>query len=250
MLSRSPKKTYSHKDMNHLEHILKKNKEKRKLIITDGVFSMDGDMAPLPDIVELAQTYNAIVMVDDAHATGVIGENGRGTAEHFGVEGKIDIMMGTLSKAVGALGGFVTASPEIIQNLRMRSHSYIFSSSLPPEQACGIMAALKIIQNEPELRANLWRNVYHLKTGLQEMGFDTLGSETHIIPIYIGDEDKSIKMARLLFEKGILASAMRWPAVPIGKSRIRCSVTAVHTRSQIDYALGAFCEAGKEAGVI
>jgi 8-amino-7-oxononanoate synthase len=250
MLSRSPKKTYSHKDMNHLEHILKKNIEKRKLIITDGVFSMDGDMAPLPDIVELAQTYDAMVMIDDAHATGIIGENGRGTAEYFGVEGKIDIVMGTLSKAIGALGGFVTASPEIIKNLRMRSHSYIFSSSLPPEQACGIMAALRIIQNEPELRANFWRNVYYLKTGLQEMGFDTLDSETQIIPIFIGDEEKSIQMARLLFDKGILAPAMRWPAVPIGRSRIRCSVTAVHTQSQIDYALDAFCEAGREAGII
>jgi 7-keto-8-aminopelargonate synthetase-like enzyme len=211
---------------------------------------MDGDMAPLPDIVELAQTYDAMVMIDDAHATGIIGENGRGTAEYFGVEGKIDIVMGTLSKAIGALGGFVTASPEIIKNLRMRSHSYIFSSSLPPEQACGIMAALRIIQNEPELRANFWRNVYYLKTGLQEMGFDTLDSETQIIPIFIGDEEKSIQMARLLFDKGILAPAMRWPAVPIGRSRIRCSVTAVHTQSQIDYALDAFCEAGREAGII
>jgi len=250
MLSRSPKNTYLHKDMNHLEHILKRNSKKRKLIITDGVFSMDGDMAPLQDIVELAQTYDAMVMVNDVNATGIIGENGRGTAEYFGVEGKIDIVMGTLSKAIGALGGFVTASPEIIQNLRMRSHSYIFSSSLPPEQVCGIMAALRIIQNEPGLRANFWKNVNYFKTGLREIGFDTLGSETHIIPIFIGDEDKSIQMARLLLEKGILAPVMRWPAVPIGRSKIRCTVTALHTRSHIDYALDAFRETGKVIGII
>ena len=249
-LSRSPKKTYLHKDMNHLEAILKRSKARRKLIITDGVFSMDGDMAPLPEIIELAQTYDAMVMVDDAHATGVIGENGRGTPEYFGVEGKIDVMMGTLSKAVGALGGFVTASSEIVQNLRIRSNSYVFSSSLPPEQACGIIAALKIIQSQPELRTRFWRNVNHLKSGLQEMGYNTLETETHIIPIFIGDEEKSIKMSRSLFDKGILASAIRWPAVPNGGSRIRCTVTAVHTSSQIDYALDAFHEAGKEVGLI
>jgi 8-amino-7-oxononanoate synthase len=249
-LSKSPKKTYLHKDMNHLEAILKRSKARRKLIITDGVFSMDGDMAPLPDIIELAKTYDAMIMVDDAHATGVIGENGRGTPEYFGVEGKIDVMMGTLSKAVGALGGFVTASSEIVQNLRVRSNSYVLSSSLPPEQACGIMEALRIIQSQPELRTRFWRNVNHLKSGLQEMGYNTLETETHIIPIFIGDEEKSIKMSRSLFDKGILASAIRWPAVPSGGSRIRCTVTAVHTSSQIDYALDAFHEAGKEVGLI
>lgn len=249
-ISRSPTKTYLHKDMYHLEKILKKNKDKRKLIITDGLFSMDGDLAPLPEILELANLYNAMVMVDDAHATGIIGENGRGTPEHFGVEGKVDMVMGTLSKAVGALGGFLTGSPELIKVLKGRALSYVYSSSLPPEQACGIMAALKIIQEQPELRTALWRNVRHLKSGLEEMGFDTMHCQTQLIPIHIGEEAKAIKAARLLFEKGILAPAIIWPVVQQGKARIRVTAMATHTAAQIDRALEAFREMGKEIGVI
>jgi len=249
-LSRCPTKTYLHKDMDHLEKILKRNKDKRKLIITDGIFSMDGDLTPLPEILELAQIYNAMVMVDDAHATGVIGENGRGTPEHFGVEGKVDMVMGTLSKAVGALGGYLTGSPELIKLLKARAQSYVYSSSLPPEQACGIMAALKIIQEKPELRVSLWKNVRHLKNGLDEMGFDTMNCETQVIPILIGEEEKCIKASRLLFEKGILAPAIIWPVVQQGKARIRVTVMATHTESQIDRALEAFREMGKEIGLI
>jgi 8-amino-7-oxononanoate synthase len=249
-LSRTPTKTYLHKDMNHLEKILQKNEDKRKLIITDGIFSMDGDLAPLPQILELAKIYNAMVMVDDAHATGVIGENGRGTPEHFGVEGKVDIVMGTLSKAIGALGGYITAPPEVIKFLKARAESFIYSSSLPPEQAYGIMAALKIIQERPEIRESLWKNVRHLKDGLHEMGFDTMNSETHIIPVLIGDEKKCIRAARLLFDKGIIAPSIIWPVVTKGKARIRVSVMASHTESQIDQALEAFREIGKEIGVI
>jgi len=249
-LSRSPTKTYLHKDMYHLEKILKRSKDKRKLIITDGLFSMDGDLAPLPEILELAKIYNAMVMVDDAHATGIMGENGRGTSEHFGVEGQVDMVMGTLSKAVGALGGFLTGSPELIRLLRIKGSSYIYSSSLPPEQACGIMAALKIIQKQPELRVSLWKNVHHLKSGLEEMGFDTMNCETQLIPIHIGKEEKAIKAARLLFKKGILAPAIFWPVVQHGKARIRVTVMATHTAAQIDRALEAFREMGKEIGVI
>ncbi len=249
-LSRSPTKTYLHKDMYHLEKILKRNRDKRKLIITDGLFSMDGDLAPLPEILELAKIYNAMVMVDDAHATGIIGENGRGTSEHFGVEGKVDMVMGTLSKAIGALGGFLTGSRDLIKGLKGRASSYIYSSSLPPEQACGIMAALKIIQQQPELRASLWKNVHHLKSGLEEMGFDTMNCETQLIPIYVGEEAKARKAARLLFENGILAPAIVWPIVPQGKARIRVSAMATHTAAQIDHALEAFREMGKEIGVI
>jgi 8-amino-7-oxononanoate synthase len=249
-LSRSCTKTYLHKDMNHLEKILKRNKDRRKLIVTDGIFSMDGDLAPLPEILELAQIYNAMVMVDDAHATGVIGKNGRGTPEHFGVEGKVDIVMGTLSKAVGALGGYLTASSELIKVLRGRAQSYVYSSSLPPEQACGIMAALKIIQEKPELRESLWKNVHHLRNGLKEMGFDTMESETQLIPILIGDEKKCITASRFLFEKGIIVPSIIWPVVQPGKARIRTSVMATHTESQIDRALEAFREMGKKIGLI
>jgi 8-amino-7-oxononanoate synthase len=249
-LSKSPTKTYLHNDMNHLEKILKKNKDKRKLIITDGIFSMDGDLAPLPDIISLARTHNATVMIDDAHATGVLGENGRGTPEYFGVEGEIDLVMGTLSKAVGALGGYLTGPSEVIETLRMRAHSYIFSSSLPPEQAYGIMAALRIIQSEPKRRADLWDNVNYLRTGLEERGFDIMNSETQIIPIFIGEEEKGQQMSRLLFENGIIAPLVGWPAVPAGKSRIRCTVMATHTRSQLDHALDAFQQAGERLGII
>lgn len=249
-ISRSPTKTYLHKDMGHLEKILQKNKDKRKLIITDGLFSMDGDLAPLPEILELANLYNAMVMVDDAHATGIIGENGRGTLEHFGVEGKVEMVMGTLSKAVGALGGFLTGSPELIKVLKARALSYVYSSSLPPEQACAIMAALKIIQEQPELRAALWKNVRHLKSGLEEMGFDTMNCETQLIPIYIGEEATARRAARVLFEKGILAPAIIWPVVQQKKARIRVTVMATHTAAQIDRALEAFREMGKELGVI
>ena len=249
-LSKSPTKTYLHNDMNHLEKILKRSKARRKLIVTDGIFSMDGDLAPLPEIVSLARAYNAMVMIDDAHATGVLGENGRGTPEYFGVEGEIDLVMGTLSKAVGALGGYLTGPSEVIDVLRMRAHSYVFSSSLPPEQACGIMAALKIIQNEPERRVNLWKNVHYLRTGLLDMGFNLLNSETQIIPVLIGEEAKGMRMSRCLFEKGIIAPLIGWPAVPSGMGRIRCTVMATHTRSQIDQALAAFQEVGEEFGVI
>jgi 7-keto-8-aminopelargonate synthetase-like enzyme len=249
-LSKSPRKTYLHKDMNHLERILKKNKNRRKLIITDGVFGMDGDLAPLPEIVELARMYEAMVMIDDAHATGVIGENGRGTPEHFGLEGKIDIVMGTLSKAVGALGGYVTASPEVIKLLRVTAPSYVYSSSLPPEQAFGIIAALKIIQERPELRHALWRNVDQVRTGIQAIGFDTLQSETQIIPVLIGEEGKCIKAARLLFEKGILASPFISPVVPKGKARIRICVTAVHTEAQIRRLLEALRDMGKKLEIV
>ncbi len=249
-LSRSPVKTYKHNDMNHLESILKRNKTKRKLIVTDGVFSMDGDMAPLPDLIDLANIYDAVLMVDDAHATGVIGENGRGTPEFFGVEGKVDLVMGTFSKAFGALGGYLAGSSEVIQILKMKANPYIFTSSLPPEQVLGIMAALRIIQTQPELRAKFWNNVHHLKMGLKEIGFNILNTETQIIPILIGPEEKAIKMENMLFERGILAPAIGWPAVPVGRSRIRCMPMATHTDEQIDFALNAFEDVGKKLKIL
>lgn len=249
-LSKSPTKTYLHKDMDHLEKILKRNRDKRKLIITDGLFSMDGDLAPLPEIVELAQIHGAMVMVDDAHATGIMGENGRGTPEHFGVEGKVHMVMGTLSKAVGAMGGYLTAPSDVIKILRGRAQSYVYSSSLPPEQACGIMAALKIIQESPELRVSLWRNARHLKGGLDEMGFDTMDCETHLIPVLIGDEQEAVQAARSLFKKEILAPAIIWPVVQQGRARIRVTAMATHTQAQIDRALDAFREMGRELALI
>ena len=249
-LSQSNTKSYLHNDMNHLEKILRRNKDKRKMIITDGVFSMDGDMAPLDKIVELAKKYNAMTMVDDAHATGVIGENGRGTPEHFGVEDEIDIVMGTLSKATGGLGGFITGPREVIEMLKVRSHSYVFTSTIPPEQAAAMQTALKIIEDQPELRINLHKNVEHLRSGLKKMGYNILNSETQIIPIFIGDNKKSIKLSRQLYKNGILASAIRYPAVSPDQSRIRLSVMATHTEAQIEKGLNILEKCGKEVGII
>ena len=249
-LSKSRTKTYMHNDMNHLESILKRSISKRKLIVTDGVFSMDGDLAPLPDIISLAKKYSAMVMIDDAHATGVIGANGRGTPEYFGVEGQIDFLMGTLSKAIGAMGGYLTGQSEAIRAIKMKAHPYIFTSSLPPEQACGIITALKIIQNQPELRASLWNNVYHLKTGLQDMGYNILNTQSQIIPILIGPEEKSLMMENMLFDEGILAPAMGWPAVPVGRSRIRCMPMATHTEAQIGKALDIFQKVGRKLRIL
>ncbi|HMA61530.1 MAG TPA: 8-amino-7-oxononanoate synthase [bacterium] len=249
-LSQSNTKSYLHNDMEHLEKILRRNKNKRKLIITDGVFSMDGDMAPLDKIVALAKKYNAMTMVDDAHATGVIGENGRGTPEHFGVEDEIDIVMGTLSKATGGLGGFITGPKEVIEMLKVRAHSYVFTSTLPPEQAVAMRTALKIIEEQPELRINLHKNVGLLRSGLKKMGYNILNSETQIIPIFIGNNKKSIKLSRQLYKHGILASAIRYPAVSADQSRIRLSVMATHTETQIEKGLKILEKCGKKVGII
>lgn len=249
-LSKTNTKSYLHNDMNHLEKILQRNKDKRKLIVTDGVFSMDGDMAPLDRIVELAQKYDAMTMVDDAHATGVIGDNGRGTPEYFNVEDEIDIVMGTLSKAAGGLGGYITGPKELIKMLRVRAKTYVFTSTIPPEQAKALRKSFDIMKNGSELRAKLWKNAVHLRSGLKALGFDIMCTESQIIPVYIGDNAKSIKMARIMYENGLLASAIRYPAVAPDESRIRFSVMATHTSEQINLALDIIENAGKAAGVI
>jgi 8-amino-7-oxononanoate synthase len=239
-LSKAGRFIYKHKDMQELENILKQNKSKRKLIVTDGVFSMDGDIAPLPRIVELAHEYQAMVMVDDAHATGLLGENGRGTADHFNLEGKVDIVIGTLSKAFGGVGGFVAGSSDLIRFLRVKARQFIFSSALPPPTAAGVIAAIREIKEHPELRERLWKNVKQLKDGLKDIGFDTLSSETQIIPVLIGKEKKAIEAAEKIFEEGVFVPCVRWPAVPEGRARLRCTVMATHTEEQINSALAAF----------
>ncbi|RJP28848.1 MAG: 8-amino-7-oxononanoate synthase [Candidatus Omnitrophota bacterium] len=226
---------YKHKDMKDLEGKLKKLKKIRKMIVTDGVFSMDGDIAPLPGIVELAKKYNSIVMVDDAHASGVLGKNGRGTAEHFGLdENDIDITMGTFTKSFGGVGGFVCGTKALIDYLRISARSYIFSAPIPPSIAAALIAAVKEAKNNHSLRENLWSNVSYLKTNLTKSGFDTLNSETQIIPVLIGKEEKAIEFSKKLLENGILAPCVRWPAVPWGKARLRLTVKATHTKEQID----------------
>lgn len=249
-ISRAKVKHYIHKDMNHLEKILKRYKDNRKLIITDGVFSMDGDIAPLPEIIKLARAYDALVMVDDAHGTGVLGKSGKGTAEYFGLGDQIDIEMGTLSKAVGAIGGFVAGSEKLIKYVKLRSSAFIYTSSIPPEQACGILEALTIIQEGDSLREALWRNVHRLKSGLQAMGYNMINSETQIIPILIGSEETCVNASRYLFEQGILAPAIKYPVVKKEESRIRLTAIATHTDAQIDQALEIFFTMGKKFGIL
>lgn len=234
-------RVYPHKNMNSLEKILKKSQTYHlRLIITDGIFSMDGDIATLPEIVALAKKYQALVMVDDAHGTGVLGKEGKGTVEYFDLEGHIDIQMGTLSKALGSFGGFIAGSNVLIEYLKNKARSFIYSTALPPAQVASALAALEIIQTTPELRQRLWENIQYLRKGLQKLGFDTMESQTQIIPVFIGEDDKTMQVAKFLYENGIFAPGIRPPTVPRGTSRIRLSLMATHTKSQIDKVISTF----------
>jgi len=243
-LSNAGVKIYRHRDMNHLEKLLKtfylsgKSKGGQSLIVTDTVFSMDGDIAPLKDIVSLAEKYNALLMVDDAHGTGVLGKNGRGGLEHFGIKGENIIQMGTLSKAFGCFGAFVAGSKKLIDLLINRARSFIYSTSLPPAVAVACEKAIDIVEYESEERRRaLWKNRSRLFEGLNKLGYDTLNSETQIIPVLIGYTENALRIGNYLFRKKIFAPAIRPPTVPDGKCRIRFSVTAAHTDEDIDMVL-------------
>ena len=241
---------YKHKNIKDLENKLKKYKNSRKLIVTDGVFSMDGDIAPLPDIARLAKKYNAMAMVDDAHASGVLGKEGRGTSEYFGLKpNDIDIIMGTFTKAFGGVGGFVVGSKDLIDFLRISARSYIFSAPIPPAIVAGLLIAITEAKNNANLRKALWEHANYLKDSLKKMGFNTLLSETQIIPVLIGKEEKAIEFSKLLFENGILAPCVRWPAVPWGEARLRLTVKATHTKEQIDYLIKNIEKIGKHLEV-
>ena len=239
--SRAKVIVYKHNDTDDLENKLRRHKRARKMIITDGIFSMDGDIAKLDILVNLSKEYNALLYVDDAHATGVLGENGGGTAEHFHVQDKVDIQMGTFSKAVGTLGGYVAGSKRLIQYLRVASRSYVFSTAMPPAIAEIIRESLNIIHGNNSLRVNLFKNADYLRTGLRRIGYDTLTSETQIIPILIGNERKAIKCSEYLFKENILGPNVRWPAVAKNSSRVRFTVMSTHSKEQIDHLLNV-CE--------
>jgi len=243
---------YKHLDLKDLEKKLKKYKRKRKLIITDGVFSMNGDIAPLDKISILAKKYNAITMVDEAHSTGMLGKNGRGTLEYFNLKPTkdIDIVMGTLSKALGSSGGFVVGSKRLIKYLRIASRSYMFSTAITPASSATVTEALKVIQDEPEWREKLWSNSCYIREKFQQMGYDTLGSQTQIIPIMIGTDENAIKFSRLLFENNTFAPCVRWPAVEKNKARIRFTVMATHTKEQMDNLLSICKKIGQSLKVI
>ena len=243
-------KKYRHNDMKDLERILEGTKDKGKLIIVDGIFSMEGDIADLPSIVKLAKAYSARVMVDDAHSIGVLGEGGRGTAEHFALEDQVDLIMGTYSKSLAAIGGFVAGSKEVINFIKHVGRSMIFSASLPPSLVATVSTALDIIEEEPQLRTHLWKNTQKMLHGYRTLGYDTGTSETPIIPIIIRDSMKVYGMCKLLFENGIFVNPVVSPAVPPGRELLRTSYMATHTEEQLDKVLSAFEKVGKQMGLI
>lgn len=252
-LSRAEIKAYEHADMNHLEQRLKEAKDQgvgKILVITDGVFSMDGDIAPLPDIVELSQKYGAISYVDDAHSSGVLGANGRGSVDHFGLHGQVDIQIGTLSKALGVLGGYVASSKDLIDWLVHRGRPFLFSTSHPPGVTAALIAALDILLTEPELIDTLWDNTRYFKGKLETLGFDTGKSDTPITPVIIGEGSRAMKFSDELFNAGVFAQGIAFPTVAKDKARVRTIVTATHSKADLDEAIAAFEKVGKDLSVI
>jgi glycine C-acetyltransferase len=232
---------YPHKDMEALEKILQNTQSfEKRMIITDGVFSMDGDIAPLPDIVKLAEQYNAFVMVDDAHASGVLGKNGAGSTSHFDLYGRVDIQLGTLSKALGVMGGYIAGSAALKDWLINRGRPFLFSTGHPPVVAASLIAALDVMENDPEPMRRLWDNTRWWKEQLANEGFDTMGSETPITPVYVGDEGKAQEMERALWDEGVYALSIVFPTVARGKARIRTMPSAAHTQEDLAFALDAF----------
>jgi len=251
-LSKARRLRYANRDMGELEDCLKKSLDARtRLIVTDGVFSMDGTIAPLPEICDLADRYSAIVVVDDSHATGFMGAHGRGTPEHCGVEGRVDILTGTLGKALGgASGGYVSGRREVVEWLRQRSRPYLFSNSVAPVVAATTLRVLELLGSMPELRERLWDNTRHFRAGLQGAGFDVIPGEHPIIPVMIGDAPLAVKLADRLLELGVYVIGFSYPVVPMGKARIRTQMSAGHTREHLDRAIEAFTTAGRELGLI
>jgi len=249
-LSFSEIKKFRHNDMEDLERLLQQHNGKGKLIIVDGVFSMEGDIADLPNIVRLAKKYGARLMVDDAHGIGVLGKTGRGTAEHFGLESEVDLIMGTYSKSLASIGGFIAAPEDVVHYIKHFARALIFSASPPPASVASVNAAIDIIDEEPERRERLWYNANKMLNGLKALGFDTGRSETPVIPVIVGPDQKAFAMARMLHDKGIFANVAVSPAVPNGMALIRTSYMATHTDEQLDRVLKAFEEVGKALGII
>ena len=246
-LSKAQVKVFPHKDSAQVETLLKNNLQaKRKLIVTDGVFSMDGDIAPLPDLVYLSEKYSAILMVDDAHGTGVLGQTGKGTVEHFGLSGRVHIQMGTLGKALGSFGAYAAGSKELIDFLINCSRSFIYSTALPSSVCAASLAAIDLLEQEPERRVRLWNNRNQFVNGLRSIGISTGASETPIVPLIIGDSGRALKAADKLFEYGVYATAIRPPTVPADAARIRTTVSAAHSNADIDSALDIFSILKKE----
>jgi glycine C-acetyltransferase len=250
-LSRATIKVFPHRDTAALERLLGETKSfPRRLVITDGVFSMDGDIAPMKEIAALARAHGAIMMVDDAHASGVLGRAGRGTVDHFDLHGKVDIQVGTLSKAIGVLGGYVAGSKTLIEYLYHRARPFLFSTSHPPAVAAACLAAFDVLEQEPERIERLWSNTKRLKAGLARLGFDTGMSETPITPIFVGEADLAMRFSDRLFERGVFAQGIGYPTVAKGRARLRTIVTATHTEEELDRALSILEDAGRGLSII
>jgi glycine C-acetyltransferase len=250
-LSRATIKVFPHKDVGAARQILRDLPAgQRKLLITDGVFSMDGDLGPVAALCEVAEESGAIMMVDDAHASGVFGRNGRGTIDHFGVHGRVHVQVGTLSKAMGTLGGYVAGSRALIDYLRQRARPFIFSTSHPPSVMAAAIAAVEVLLEEPEIIERLWENTRFYQAGLRAIGFNTGATEGPITPVIVGESALAMKLSARLFEEGVFAQGMGFPIVPRGKARIRTIVTAAHTKDELQYALDALRRVGTELGIL
>ena len=250
-LRRAAIKVFPHKDIDAARAILKSlPAAQRKLLITDGVFSMDGDLGPLPALCDLAEEFGCIMMVDDAHASGVFGKNGRGTIDHFDVHGRVDIQVGTLSKAVGVLGGYVAGSRALVEFLYHRARPFLFSTSHPPAVAAACIAALDVLLEEPHIVDRLWDNTRFFQSGLKALGFNTGASEGPITPVIVGDGALAMKLSDRLFQEGVFAQGIAFPTVARDKARVRTIVTATHTRDELQFALDVFGRVGRELGLI
>ena len=250
-LSRATIKVFPHRDVKALETLLEETVSfPRRLVITDGVFSMDGDVAPMREIASLARAHGAIMMVDDAHASGVLGKAGRGTVDHFDLHGQVDIQVGTLSKAIGVLGGYVAGSKTLIEYLYHRARPFLFSTSHPPAVAAACLAAFDVLEQEPERIERLWSNTKRFKDGLARLGFDTGISETPITPIVVGEADLAMRFSDQLFARGLFAQGIGFPTVAKGRARLRTIVTATHTEADLDRALAILEDVGRKLGII
>src|SRR5256885_2464002 len=250
-LSKATIKVFPHKDVGAARKVLEAlPATQRKLLITDGVFSMDGDLGPLPALCDLAEEFGCIMMVDDAHASGVFGTNGRGTIDHFGVHGRVDIQVGTLSKAIGVLGGYVAGTRALIDFLYHRARPFLFSTSHPPAVAAACIAAIDVLMEEPHIIERLWENTRFFQSGLASLGFNTGSSQGPITPVIVGDGALAMKLSDQLFQAGVFAQGIAFPTVAAGKARVRTIVTATHTRDQLQFALDAFRTVGRDLGIV
>ena len=251
-LTKAKRFVYPHLDARGLRDVLEREGKpvKKKLVITDGVFSMDGDLAPLPEIVEVAEEYDAIVVVDDAHGEGVLGDHGRGIVDHFHLHGRVDIELGTMSKAFGVVGGYVAGSKDLIEYLRQLARPFLFSSAVTPPDVAACIAAVKLLESSDELVKQLWENTRYFKEGMKSLGFDVGHSETPITPVMLGDEKLARAFSRRSFEEKVFAQAIGYPTVAKGKARIRVIISAAHTFEDLDFALDVFKRVGKELKVL